>query len=487
MKKSTPTRSPETSKVSEQKKPQLSGLLKPYTRFIVALIILALASNGLNLLIPKIIAHGIDSYTIGGFDLHALLVQFFAAAFGIFFLTVIQSAVQTYASERVARDLREQLADKISRQSYAYIQTVSPAKLLTNLTSDIDSIKLFVSQAIVSITSSIVIIGGAAILLLMINWRLALAVLAIIPIIGGTFFFVLSKVRPLFVKTREVVDWLNKVINESILGSALIRVLNSQQLEYEKFLAANGQAKDIGLTILKMFAGLIPIITFVANLAMLVILMLGGRFVIGDTMTLGEFAAFNGYIALLIFPILVIGFMSNVIAQAAASYGRIAEVLETNEREERGTVEVVLRGDVALKNVSLAFGEKMALKDVSFTVKAGTKTAIIGPTAGGKTQLLYLLTALIQPSSGVIEYDGKDANLYDKTSLHQQVGFVFQDSVMFNLTLRENIAFSDTVDDSDLTKAIQAAELQDFIETLPDGLNTIVSERGTSLSGGQKQ
>ena len=133
------------------------------------------------------------------------------------------------------------------------------------------------------------------------------------------------------------------------------------------------------------------------------------------------------------------------------------------------------------------FGQKSALKDVSFSVKAGSKVAIIGPTAAGKTQLLYLLTGLLEPTSGTIDFDGRDINEYDKESLHSQVGFVFQDSVMFNLSLRENIGFSNTVKDENLEKAIATAELRDYIDGLPKKLDTIVSERGTSLSGGQKQ
>jgi ATP-binding cassette subfamily B protein len=125
-------------------------------------------------------------------------------------------------------------------------------KLLTNLTADVDSIKLFISQAIVSIISSAFIIIGASVLLLTINWKLALCVIAIIPIIGVTFFVVLKKVRVLFIQSRAVIDWLNKVINESILGAAIIRVVNSQQFEYNKFLEANTKARDFGLSILKL-------------------------------------------------------------------------------------------------------------------------------------------------------------------------------------------------------------------------------------------
>jgi ATP-binding cassette subfamily B protein len=298
---------------------------------------------------------------------------------------------------------------------------------------------------------------------------------------------VLRRVRKLFTKSQQAIDWLNKVINESILGAALIRLLNSQHYEYDKFLAANTEARDISLSILRLFASLIPIIMFSTNMATLTILTLGGHFVIAGTISLGDFTAFNSYLAILIFPVILIGFMSNVMAQASASYARIGSVLAAPSPKAGGRLIADLRGDITLSHVVVTFDEKAALKDVSLSVKAGTRTAVIGPTAAGKTQLLFLLTGLLAPTSGRVEYDGHSIDEYDKAALHQQVGFVFQDATMFNLTLRENIGFSKTVKDVDLEKAIATAELKDFISALPQGLETMVSERGTSLSGGQKQ
>jgi ATP-binding cassette, subfamily B, bacterial len=467
--------------------PGIFSLLKPYRGMIFLLLLLALLSNGINLLLPKIIAHGIDSFTRKEFNLPLTLREFLLASLSIFLFTYLQSIVQTYTSERVARDLRTKLADKISRQSHAYLQQANPSKLLTNLTADVDSIKMFVSQAIVSIASSLVIIIGASILLLSINWKLGLLVITIIPIIGITFYIVLRKVRVLFKQSREVIDWLNRVINESVLGSAMIRVINSQQREYNKFLEASGKAMGYGLQILKLFATLIPVIVFTASMAYLATLALGGHFVITGHMTIGNLSAFNNYIAMLIFPILIIGFMSNIISQATASYQRIESVLHTPDPAETGTRTEDLRGDIELKQVSVSYGEKMALKDLSFSIQAGSKTAVIGPTAAGKTQLLYLLTALIKPAAGSITFDDHPIDSYQKEAFHRQVGFVFQDSIIFNMSIRENIAFSDTVTDESLEKAIRTAELTDFIESLPEKLGTIVSERGSSLSGGQKQ
>jgi ATP-binding cassette subfamily B protein len=474
------------------KQPGIFSLLKPYSLLVTFLILFALFSNSVNLWLPKIISHGIDDYihsflTHTKFNVNPTLVKFSLAVLFIFVFAYLQTIIQTYTSEKVARDLRTRLSDKISRQSNAFIQEVNPSKLLTNLTADVDSIKLFVSQALVSIVSSVFTIVGASILLLTINWKLALCIIAIIPIIGGTFFWVLRKVRALFIKSRGVIDWLNKVINESILGSALIRVINSQQLEFDKFLKANSEARDIGLSILRLFAGLIPVITFTANMATLSILALGGHFVINNTMSLGDFAAFNSYLSQLIFPILVIGFMSNIIAAATASFQRINGVLNAVDTSETGTLTETLRGDIELKDVSVIYGQKPALKHVSFSVKAGSKIAVIGPTAAGKSQLLYLLTGLIKQNEGEILFDGRNIADYNSESFHSQVGFVFQDSIIFNMSVRENIAFSDTVTDESLEKAINTSELRDFIDSLPDKLSTIVSERGSSLSGGQKQ
>lgn len=469
------------------KKPGMGALLKPYNKSILVLVLLALASNALSLMFPKIVSHSIDTFMQGGFSYDKTIIEFSALALGILVFTFLLNIVQTYTSEKVAKDLRTKISEKISRGSYVFIQKTSPSKLLTYLTSDVDSVKMFVAQAVASLISSVVIIIGASIMLLTIDWKLGLAVIAIVPIIAMTFFFTLAKVRVLFKESREVIDWLNKVINESILGAALIRVVNARKAEYEKFNAANSDARRVGLRILGHFAAMIPIITFVANIGTLIILALGGYFVVNGTMSIGDFAAFTSYVAILVFPIFIVGFTMNIISQATASYHRIIEVLDADEIAETGTLKKELRGDIDVKDVTVTYGEKSALKNISFSVKAGTKTAIIGPTAAGKSQLLYLLTGLTVPTTGVVEYDHMPIAAYDSEMLHRQIGFVFQDSIMFNMSIKENIAFSNTVTDESLAKAIATAELDDFLATLPDGLATKVSERGTSLSGGQKQ
>ncbi len=467
--------------------PKLTALLSPYRPFVAGIVCLTIAANGLNLLVPKLIARAIDSYAASRIVPPSLVAEFVAVASAIFVFTYFQNIVQTFAAERVARDLRTKLVGRIAVQNLAFVERMTTAKLLTNLTSDVDAVKLFISQAVGSLVSSVFLIVGASALLLSIDWKLGLAVMAVLPVIGVTFRVVMSRVGVLFRQAQGAIDWLNKVINESILGAALIRLLDSQREEQAKFLKANTEARTISLRILRLFAALIPIIMFCTNVATLLILVMGGRFVIGGAMSLGDFTAFNSYLSILIFPVILIGFMTSIITQATASYGRISVVLAAPPPAARGTLDAVIRGDITVSHVTVKAGERETLKDVSLTVKAGTRTAVIGPTAAGKSQLIYVLGGLLEPASGTVDYDGHPLGEYDKGALHRQVAVVFQDATLFNLSLRENIGFSRTATDATLATAIATAELADFVATLPQGLDTIVAERGSSLSGGQKQ
>lgn len=482
-----PAKPPASGKGPPKPSANLFSLLKPYRQFVLLLVVFTISANCLNLAVPLLMARAIDGLTQNGTLPNAVLRDFILAALGIFLFIYLQSMTQTTVAERVAKDLRSRLAATVSVQTYAQVEAITPAKLLTNFTADIDAIKMFVAQAVANLVSAVFLIVGGSVLMLILNWKLALAVLGVVPIIGLTFRYVLLRVRPLFMQTRLAIDGLNRIINESILGAGLIRILNAQQIEYEKFVAGNAKARDIGLGIVRLFSALMPAITFTMNVAVVVILAVGGNFIIAGTMSLGDFTAFNTYLSILIYPIMLIGFMSNIMASAGASYERVSSLINTPEEPRRPNLHATVRGEVSLRNVTLDFGEKKALKDVSLTVRPGTKTAIIGPTAAGKTQILHLLIGLLKPTSGDIFYDEQPLEEFDPEALHRQVGLVFQDSALFNLTLRENIAFSNSIPNSELEKAVRTAELHNFVETLPQKLDSVVSERGTTLSGGQKQ
>ena len=469
------------------KGPRLASLLKPYRGPMALLVLLTAAGSAMGLAVPQVTARAIDAFTAGRLDLSASLIALAALAVGAFVFGNLQNAVQITVSEQVARDLRRRLAGVISEQSYASIEAMTPAKLLTNLTSDVDAIKTFVAQAAPALISSLFVIVAASALLLWLNWKLALAVLAVLPLIAATFAVLMTRVRKLFGQIQGVTDRLNRVLNESIVGAALIRLVNTEQAETDRFVGVSDEARAIGMKILRQFAAMIPVITFLTNVATLTILTLGGHFVIAGQMSLGEFSAFNAYLGILIFPVIIIGFTSGAIGQAQASYGRISLVLDAPPPPARGKTAADLQGAIAVEDLTLDYGERKVLDGVSFQIAPRTRTAIVGPTAAGKSQLLFLMTGLLAPTSGRVLYDGRPVEELARDSFHSQIGFVFQDSQLFNLTLRENIGFNAQVDEARLHRAIETAELHPFIAGLPLGLETIVSERGLSLSGGQKQ
>jgi ATP-binding cassette subfamily B protein len=477
----------EVKKEKKIEKNSLFGLLGPYRGFILLLVGLAFFSNGLALWVPRIVSRAIDAFGLGQRDFGAMILEFILATVFIMIFSYLLNITQTVLSERVARDLRLRLSARIARHSHRSIQEFTTGKLLSILSSDVDAIKNFAGMAVSSIISSVLTIIGGSVLLLLIDWRLGLTVLAIIPVIGLIFFFIMSRVRVLFLRTRLIIDRLNQVINESILGAALIRVFNSQTTEKEKFQTVNTDARETGLKILNLFASMIPAVSFTANLATLAILALGGHFVISESLSLGDFVAFNSYVVILVFPIIMLGFISNFIAQAQISFARIKEVLDKDTESEEGSIKKMLTGSIEVRQLSLFYEKKPILKNLNFRILPGSRTAIVGPTAAGKTQLLYQLIGLSRPSAGEILYDGISAKELDQEDLHKQVGLVFQDSIIFNMSLRENIAFSSGVSEENLAKAIQTAELDDFVASLDSGLETVVSERGSSLSGGQKQ
>jgi ATP-binding cassette subfamily B protein len=459
------------------------SLLRPYRFWIAALVVLGLACNGLNLVLPGLIGQGINGYLEHGGLSSELLSRFGIVVGLVALLGSLQNLVQVHASEQVARDMRRQLAEKISIQNLAFVVERDPARLLTNLTSDVDAIKLFVSQVISNLISSGVVLIGAAILLLRLDLLLGLSVLSILPLIGLIFFFVIRRVRPLFTQSREVVDRLNRVVQANIVGAALVRVLNAHTSESRKFEGANSQALNIGMGILRNFAFMIPAVVFFSNLGTLIILSLGGWLVLHGRLELGDIAECNSYLAMVIFPIFVLGFMSNLIAQAQASYQRVAQVLTAQPPPAVEKLSQPLRGEVELREVRLSYGEKEVLKGISFHLQPGSRNAIVGPTAAGKTQLLSVMAGLLNPSSGSVLYDGK----YQPAQLQRQLGVVFQESALFSGTLKQNIAFHPEVTPGGWRKAMAAAELEDLLAGLPQGEETPVSERGSTLSGGQKQ
>lgn len=471
-------------------------IIKKYIGLTITVTIPGLLSNGLALYVPVLSANIIDDtkaiklFSFFAWSPSLTIVVVFALLSLI--LAIVQIYASTFFSEKVALDLRYSLINKISIQSFTYISNSTPGRLMTILTSDIDAVKNVISQGLVTLLGAVVTLLGSAVLLLTINVRLALYTIAVIPLLVITIGFIFGTLTKLFRQGQENLEKINAVINETIIGSSLIRVLHSISSEINKFKMVNEKSRDIGLGIVKNISALIPAITLLANIITMIILYFGGKQVIMGTLSVGSFSAFISYSAMFIWPLFVLSFVGTSISRGGVSLKRINEVIDSEVKKEQGKSINKIKGDIEFKNVSLVYkdqngSEKTVLKDISFKIKSGTKNAILGPTAGGKTQIFYLISSLVSPSAGEILIDGESMVNYKTSELLSNIGLVFQDSIIFNSSFRENIAFSQKTTNESLQKAINTAELDEFINTLPNGLDTMVSERGTSLSGGQKQ
>ncbi len=471
-----------------QTAPKLTGFFRNYLRFLIPLIIAATLANGIGLVIPALISKHIDVYqATGGYNFNLILLELIGITVAVAVFTLIQSALATFTAEKMAYDLRDQLAKKISQQSFHYVSTTTVAKLLTIITSDVDGIKGLIAQGIVAIFSALLILIGSSIALLSIDIKLALITLTIIPLIAFSFSFIFGRIGKLFRAAQENLEKINKVVNESIIAASLVRVLNAENQEKDKFDVVNTRSHDIGFSIVKGFASLFPIINLLANASTLLILWFGGLKTISGELSLGNFAAFFAYAGMLLAPVFIIAFISTTMSRAFISWQRINSVLLAPLEEVNGTITTPIKGEISFDSVSLAYNEKKVLKNISFTIKPGSRTAIVGPISAGKSQILYLIARLIQPTQGSITIDDHALADYERDTLMRAIGLVFQDSVVLNTTVRENIQLHESIDESALQKAIDTAQLSDLIASLPLGLETQISERGSNLSGGQKQ
>ncbi len=475
-------------KNKKEKTPNLFSFLKKFRRGIVVVVILAMMLNILTLLLPKINSLAIDSLATFSYDKNDYAKLFGGVVVAIFIVGVLQTLLSNYVTENIAAELRSQIVKKLSVQSFEYINKVTNAKLLTNLTSDVDAVKTFISQGLVIAFAAVVQLFGSAVLLLTINWQLALPIILTIPVLLFSFIIIFKRIEKYFTKAQEAIDKLNRVISESIVGAQLVRVLNSVKVEKNKFTKVNEETKFIGIKIINGFAALVPIINTVLNIAYLIVLGYGGVQVIDGTLSTGNFAAFFSYIFTFITPVLLLGFLGSSVGRAFATYQRIAAVINSKEQKSTGTTVKAIEGKISLESVSLNYKNKSILNNVSLNVQSGSRVGIIGPTAAGKTQLFYIITGLIKPNAGSIKIDEVKLEDYNLDSLYSQIGMVFQDSIIFNSTIRENIAFRNAeIPEEQIWKAIKTSEFFDFVNALPQKLDTVISERGASLSGGQKQ
>ncbi|MFN8532523.1 MAG: ABC transporter ATP-binding protein [Dehalococcoidia bacterium] len=409
----------------------------------------------------------------------------------------VASFAQTYGSERAAQglayELRDALFGHIQRQSFSFYDTIQTGQLLTRITSDVEQIRQFASTGLIQLVNAVVLLLGSVVVLVALNWKLAIVALLPIPLVLLIGFGFVGRAGPVFGRLQQRVGDLNAILQENVAGVRVVRAFTQERGEEAKFARVNTEILGLGIQTLRLVADNFPVVFFLSNIGGVLVLLLGGLDVINGALTVGELIAFNAYLAFLLFPVLSFGFLSVAAARADASAIRVFEVLESDidVADKPGAIVMPpIDGRVEFDQISFRYpgDERPVLSDLSFVVEPGQTVAILGATGSGKSTVVNLLPRFYDPTSGSIRIDGHDLRDVTLTSLRDQIGIVMQDTQLVRGTIRDNIAFGKPdATAAEIEAAAGAAQAAEFIREQPLGYDTTIGDRGVGLSGGQKQ
>jgi ATP-binding cassette, subfamily B, multidrug efflux pump len=469
--------------------------LAAYRWLSIGSVVSLLCLTAANAITPQLFRWGID----GGITKQNLQVVLYSA--GAMVLAAISRGLFNFgqsfwaeaASQGVAYDLRNRIFSKIQNLSFSYHDRAQTSQLLTRVTNDIEQIRTFVGTSLVQVISSLVTLVSVAIVLLVMNWQLALITLTVVPMTAWLLTQFFTKNSKLFGQVQEQLGNLNAVLQENLIGIRVVKAFVREDAEAERYTRMNDALVGTSMKTIRAIRNTFPFIFLLSNLVTLAVFAYGGSEVIGGQFSIGELVAFNAYLLLILQPLLLIGFAAPVIAQAASSAQRVYEVVDA-EIEIRDRPQAIpfttCAGRITFENVSFRYpgATTEALKDVSFETKPKELIAVLGMTASGKSTIMNLLPRFYDVTAGSVRIDGRDVRDFSLKSLRSHIGIVFQETTLFSGTLRENITYANP--NASLERVIEvakAAQMHDFIMGLSDGYETIVGERGVGLSGGQKQ
>jgi len=467
---------------------------RKYWRFFFLAFICLVATTAFSLAIPWMLGEGIDNVLQQGarsFLILAALVVVGASA-----LRGLSSYGYTYlsqvASQKTSYDIRNALYDHLQRLSFAYHDQSQTGQLMSRATVDVEAIRMFFGMALLGIIQTFILFIGITYLLVAMDWKLALFTLAFFPPIAWRVIVVTGRLRPIWLKIQELWAVLGTTLQENLTGVRIVRSFSRQSEESDKFSTQSKTLYDEQISAARQMAVNMPLMVFFIGLPTALVLWYGGRQVINGELTIGNLTQFILYIGLLAMPVRRLGFLTNILSRTVSAGQRILEILDTKSavQEKPGAIELgSVTGRVAFEDVSFSYNSTgPTLEHVNFSVQPGEVVALLGGSGSGKSTIASLIPRFYDVSSGRITIDGIDIRDATLSSLRCNVGIVQQDIFLFSATIKDNIAYGAVnADMEQIVAATRAAHLHDFIESLPDGYNTWVGERGITLSGGEKQ
>lgn len=469
------------------------GFLKKYKWLMVLGLVMTTVISVLAIVNPHISGLIVDDVIKGGnYDelpyLAAILIGVTAvrSVLRFFYQVVFETC-----SQGVLYEMRDTVYRKFIQEDFAFYNRERTGDLMSRQTGDMDAVRHFVAYVIYAVYENVLLLIFAIIMIFTVSYKMALCMLVVLPLTALTTYFQSKQVRPAFKRNRNCFSSLNAFVQENVSGNRVVKAFSKEDYEIAKFNAENDDFRDSQLEAAKIWMRFIPIFEVLSYALTIILILYGGYMVIQGEITLGDLVKVNGYLWMLTAPLRMAGWWINDIQRFTTS---IEKIYDTYTKEpsiktpEKGIREARFKGAVEFKNVSYRADDTDIVEDINFKVEPGQTIGIIGSTGAGKSTIMNLLCRFYDATEGEVLVDGVNVKALDLYNLRDNIGMAMQDVFLFSDTIEGNIAYAHP--DCTFEEVKQAAIMADanhFIQSLPEGYDTIVGERGVGLSGGQKQ
>jgi len=473
---------------------RLFQYLRPYLILVVLGTLCLLASSACQLAGPYLVKVGIDKYIVPGKleGFLTLIIIYLLAITGDFISRCAQIYIMNYLGQKTMYDLRMDLFSHLQRLSLRFFDRNPVGRLVTRATSDVEVLNQLFSTGLVTVIGDLAMIAGIMIVMLWMNLKLALLIFSILPVLLVITFYFRKKMREAFRLVRTRLARINAFLQEALSGMSIIQLFNRQERTRKRFDTLNLDHMDAYLQTIFYYALFFPLIELIGTIALAIILWYGGLSVMEGTLTFGVLVAFIQYVEKFFKPISDLSEKYNIFQAAAASSERIFRLLDMKDiipDTPAPTWRDRIEGRVSFRDVHFAYNQdEPVLRGIDFEVEPGEKIAVVGSTGAGKTTIINLLARFYDPQEGEIMIDGINIRNFDKKWLRQNIGTALQDVFIFSGTVKNNIALGeDNPGMGKITEAAETIEADEFIERLPGGYDHELTERGSTLSAGQRQ
>jgi len=473
---------------------RLLAYLRPYRRSALLAIVCLIAGSALSIIQPYLTKIAIDRYIRNNnfSGLNQIAVIYALTLVCVFALSFSQTWLINLMGQKIMYDLRMQIFRHLQKLDVSFFDKNPVGRLMTRVTTDVDALNELFTSGVISVFDDIFTLSGIIISLFLLNYRLALGIVTILPFLILVTLLFKIKVRDSFRKVRTAIARINAFLQENITGAAVVQLFSQEKKQYRQFTRINKDHLDANLQSIFYYAIFFPLLELISASAVALIVWYGGRQVLTGALTLGTLVAFIQYSDRFFSPISDLSEKYTILQSAMASSERIFKLLDTEPSiaspSQTGSL-TVERGSIEFRNVSFFYnaGEPV-LHDVSFKVEPGEKIAVVGATGAGKSTIISLLSRFYDVQQGEILVDGENIRNFNLQGLRSSIGIVLQDVFLFSGSVSENIRLGNhRISDEQVQKAAETVHASHFIHKLERQFSTEVGERGSSLSVGQKQ